>query len=97
MISRYCKGFVKPEHIVPITVNVMKVISDDEGNSTTIEVPEETDTSLYGTLNEWSLDAMIKAGINPESFSSPIVAHTRLEAANLVNSIDLSSLDNTTE
>lgn len=89
MILRYCKGYVDPAKLVPIKSSVISSVTDSDGNTFSIEVDEKFDMSIYGNVSDWSLDAMVKAGINPESFTSPTVFHTRLEAAEAVNNINI--------
>lgn len=96
MIHRYFKGCNVVE-TPPPPVRIISIIKDDEGNSFAVEVPETSDMSVYGSYNDWSLSSMIASGIAPESFSSPAVAHTRLEAAESLNESGVFDIEIPTE
>lgn len=93
MIRSYCKNRIPPEDIKFVESKILQFVTLDDGSVISTEVEDKQDTSIYGSFTDWSLDAMIKSGINPQSFTSPTVSGTRLEAAAAVDSIDLSSLN----
>lgn len=84
--SRYSRGVIPPEDIRIKDMYVIQFKPDEDGFLSPFVVSDEKDMSIYGTLSDWSLNALINAGIDPSSFSSPTVAQTRLSADAVLSS-----------
>ena len=83
--------------VIPEFERVVEV--DEDGNEYTSYIPLDTKKIIEsnGKVSDWQLDALLKAGINPESFSIHTASSvSRLEGAGTVSQIekDLDSILN---
>lgn len=83
--------------VIPEFTRVIEV--DEDGNEYVSYVPLDTKKIIEsnGKVSDWQLDALLKAGINPESFSIHTASSvSRLESAGTISQIekDLDSILN---
>lgn len=93
MIHRYCKNYIQPSDIVLYKFEILSFKTGEDGNLYPAVVEDKTDMSVYGSFYDWSLSSMASAGIDPKSFTSPVVSQSRLEASDSLLSIDLSDIN----
>ena len=77
----------------PVQKDYDRVVNiDDEGNEyiTYVEVDYPKIQQSHGSVSDWSLDALLKAGINP-NFSIHTGLNTRLEGASTVSQFESSA------
>lgn len=84
MIFAYANG---ASQCSPVQKDYQRVVNyDDEGNEfiTYVEVDYPALQESHGTVEMWSLDALMKAGINPD-FGIHTGFNTRLEGVGVID------------
>lgn len=79
-------------HVSPVIPEYARVVEvDEDGNEYISYVPLDVKKIIEsnGKVTDWQLDALLKAGINPESFSIHTASSvSRLESSGAISQIE---------